>query len=314
MNLLTDPPLSAIVWFLDMENNFPKTADMLLLMQSNKPLEETKMPSRPKKRTLILFSLVLMLASLACLCTSGITDLIADNVPEEITIVEEPLAAPEISEPLEAPEEPQADNPSPGESSTSSSGPIEIIDANYYEDDFGSFNFLILVENTGDVGLEFVEASVTLKDSAGNIVANENFYSTVDLVVPGGRAPISLYWSDGVPEWDTYEIFVEGDEESDFFSYYTDMEVTSSELSEDDFGGYEIIGEVQNTGGLAAEFVTIVAILYDADGRIVGEGFTFADADVMQPGDTSPYTLFVFSTAGEVATYELIAEGSEVSE
>lgn len=273
------------------------------------------MQTQQKKRKYILLSLVLMLASLACLCTSGITDLVESNVPEEVTIIEEVLPTPEISEPLEAPpEEPQDSSTTPDESTASGTNGLEIIDTNYYEDEFGGFNFLILVENNGPVALEFVEASVTLKDSAGNIVTSESFYSTVDLIEPGGRSPISLFWTDGVPEWDTFEIFVDGDEESDFFGYYNDIEVTSSELAEDDFGGLEIVGEVQNTGSLAADFVTVVAILYDSDGRITGEGFTFVDADTMQPGDTAPFTVFFFSTAGEVASFDLIAEGSEVSE
>ena len=179
------------------------------------------------------------------------------DAPEEVTIIEEVLPTPEISEPLQAPSEESSDNDTtPGESTASGSNGLEIIDTNYYEDEFGGFNFLILVENNGSIALEFVEASVTLKDSTGSIVASESFYSSVDLIEPGGRAPISLFWSDGVPEWETFEVFVDGDEESDFFGYYTDIEVTSSELVEDDFGGLEIVGEVQNTGDLAADFVT----------------------------------------------------------
>ena len=272
------------------------------------------MQAQQKKRKYILLSLVLMLASLACLCTSGISDLIGSDAPEEVTIIEEALPTPEISEPLQAPPEESPDNgTTPGESTTGGSNGLEIIDTNYYEDEFGGFNFLILVENNGSIALEFVEASVTLKDSTGSIVASESFYSTVDLIEPGGRSPIAVFWSDGVPEWETFEIFVDGDEESDFFGYYTDIEVTSSELADDGFGGQEIVGEVQNTGDLAADFVSVVAILYDADGRIIGEGFTFVE-DTMQPGDTASFTVFFFSAAGEIASYDLIAEGSEVSE
>lgn len=279
------------------------------------------MQAHPKKRKLMLFSVVLMLASLACLCTGGfdldgITGLVEETVPEEITIIEDPLPEPEISDPIEAPEaEPQDSDTTPGDSTIAGTSGLEIIDTNYYEDDFGAFTFLVLVENTGSVGLEFVEASVTLKDSTGSIVANESFFSTVDLIEPGGRSPISVVWFDGVPEWETFEIFVEGDEvNADFDFYYTDVEVTTSELAEDEFGSLEIIGEVQNVGDAATDFVSIVAILYDADGRIIGEGFSFTEADTLQPGDTSPFTIFFFGTGGDVDSYDLIAQGSEISE
>ncbi|KAA3645017.1 MAG: hypothetical protein DWQ07_16595 [Chloroflexi bacterium] len=274
------------------------------------------MQTQPQKRKLILFSLVLMLASLACLCTSGITDLIESNVPDEVTIIEEVLPTPEISDPLQAPEEePQGGDTSSGNSISTGNDGLAVIDTNFIEDDFGTFSFLILVENTGSVGLEFVEASVTLKDGSGTIVSNENAYSSAGLIEPGGRSPLSVNWYDDVPAWETFELFVDGDEvDPDFAYYYTDFEVTSSELTLDEFDNNEIVGEVQNTGDATTNFVSIVAILYDAGGRIIGEGFTSTDVDILQPGDTSTFTVFIFGAGGEIDSYDLIVQGSEATE
>jgi hypothetical protein len=52
-----------------------------------------------------------------------------------------------------------------------------------------------------------------------------------------------------------------------------------------------IDGEVANHGSTPAEFVKVIATLYDTEGKVVGEGYSYTTLDKIPPGDTSPFEI-----------------------
>ena len=54
----------------------------------------------------------------------------------------------------------------------------------------------------------------------------------------------------------------------------------------------ELVGEVQNNTSRNAERVNIVATFYDSTGRVVATANTYADVDIMRPGQRSPFRTF----------------------
>jgi len=51
---------------------------------------------------------------------------------------------------------------------------------------------------------------------------------------------------------------------------------------------FHIVGEVQNTGTEAAEFVQIVASFYNENGQFVGTSFTYTTPNTVSPGTKAP--------------------------
>jgi len=75
----------------------------------------------------------------------------------------------------------------------------------------------------------------------------------------------------------------------------------------DSLGYYHVVGEVQNTGDGALDYVEITATFYDSGNTVVGTGYTFTDIDVVHAGQKSPFDLFLYdeTQSAKVDHYEL---------
>jgi hypothetical protein len=64
----------------------------------------------------------------------------------------------------------------------------------------------------------------------------------------------------------------------------------------------KIAGEVLNNGSENAEFVKVTASFYDGDGAILGSEMTYAYPSTINPGDKSPFNVFITNDAVKNAT------------
>lgn len=190
-------------------------------------------------------------------------------------------------------------------------GEVSASNVTSYEDE-GTLHFIGLVENHRNVDIEFVKIHVLLRDEQGVLTESEYSYSDREIIPIGEYSTFDVVFFDDVPAWTTYEISVES-EENDFAENYTDFEVISSTGQIGDFYEYEIFGELRNSGESDAEFVTVIAALYDSQDALVGVDYSYSEFDVVSAGGTSPFEIGFFSLAGdEVARYELFVEAEEV--
>ena len=252
---------------------------------------------KPLIRFLILGSLI-VLAGAAC---TGSREVIgSESQPTSTSAAQEPVQA------TDPPAQAQPTNTTPAQTVTAA----EVVDINSFTDSIDALHFIGLVRNTGTVDLEFVEITVTLRDANNTLVAVESGYTSLDVVPVGQVSPFSVLFLEAPAEWSTYEIDIQG-EEADFLDPYTEFEVVSSTGRIPSFGGYEIVGEIRNTGVANAEFVEVIAVLYDVNNRILGVDFTFTEFDIVEAGGTSPFSLIALSTAdGAIDHYDLFIEGS----
>ena len=68
-----------------------------------------------------------------------------------------------------------------------------------------------------------------------------------------------------------------------------DIDVLSWMWYKGDYDTYYVVGEVQNVGDRSAEYVMIVATLYDAADEVVDTDYTFTYLDLIGPGERSPF-------------------------
>lgn len=50
------------------------------------------------------------------------------------------------------------------------------------------------------------------------------------------------------------------------------------------------VGIIRNTGESNIELVQLTVTFYDADGQVIASDFGFASLEIIQPGETSPYS------------------------
>ncbi|MBN1121190.1 MAG: protein kinase [Anaerolineae bacterium] len=186
-------------------------------------------------------------------------------------------------------------------------------DLSTYTTSTGAVYFIGEITNTGNVGLVYVKLTIILRDQANNLLTTETGYVDLTVLEPGQTAPISVLFADGVPDYHHYEFTLQGDPAT-YLHSYNDFEIIADNGHIGSLSGYQIEGEVRNTGDHAAEFVKVVASLYNSDGVIIGTSFTYVSADILQPGESSTFDLTVYSVPAEsIDSYTLIVQGSEVN-
>ncbi len=130
----------------------------------------------------------------------------------------------------------------------------------------------------------FCRIIATLYDDSGNVVGVSFAYTLVDVIPSGSKSPFEISTS----HWEgatNYTLVVQGSED---VLPRQDLEISSHKSSQD--GDYlTILGEVKNTGTTVAEFVRIIATLYDVDGKVVGVIMTYTSLDEIPAGESSPF-------------------------
>lgn len=148
------------------------------------------------------------------------------------------------------------------------------------------------------------------------VKASKSIY-TQDVLPPGERSPFLVAFSQRPPDWKTERLQVQ----AEAFSPQSFMGRLHAEgLTVDgvtlnppanQFAGYTITGQVKNGGQQTAQFVAVIGILYDAEGKPLDVNQTFAELQQVDPGQTAPFSLnFPFTKAGvAVARHEVYVQG-----
>ncbi len=268
----------------------------------------------------IVASICCLLGSLAALGMTLFGSGVTIPGPTDITMdVATKVAASQISTSTSIPSPTERELPTSTPRDTPTPIPIEVevIDVNWYTTTIDSFYLIGIVKNNGSTDLNYMKITAKLKDGQGQVVASKFGFTDIGLLKSGDISSFAVLFSGGVPDWDSYEITVEALEatEMDQAYNYTLLKVISSESVEPGYAEYAIQGEVKNAGQSDAEFVKVVAILYDEDDHIIGTDWTYTGADrsELDSGETTTFTLRVLNIIGPVDHYDLLVEGRRVS-
>lgn len=157
-------------------------------------------------------------------------------------------------------------------------------DASYTE---GDYLYIIgEVRNTGSVPLEYVKVVATLYDGTDEVIGTESTYTILDVISPGGKAPFEMMTSDweGMTRYKLQLQSSEGDLPEALVS-------VASHRDRIDGDYYHIVGEVKNESTAPAEYVKVIATLYDEADKVVGVTASYTVLDVIPPGGRSPFEL-----------------------
>jgi len=167
---------------------------------------------------------------------------------------------------------------------------VTLLSSSSFTDSIGAFHVVGEVRNDTGQAIEFVNIIGTFTDSAGNFLATEDTFTTLDVLAAGDIAPFDLLLTTPPAGISQYSLQTQWEPASDVPFQGISL-VGDARVSLDSIGFTHIAGQVRNDGSAPAKFVQIIATFYAADGTVVGTDFTFASLDTIQPGQVSPYEL-----------------------
>jgi hypothetical protein len=192
---------------------------------------------------------------------------------------------------------------------------VELLETASYFNIAGDFVVFGLIKNVGEVPADFIWVTVTVRDASSTVVATRQTFALINVALPGDIAPFRAYFFDEIPAEVSYEVEIEADvaSESALDLDYRDLEILSADGSLTHSGSYyQILGEVRNTGEKVAESVSIRALLFNAEGALIGFDTISTEYAILPPDSTSPFE-FMWGEKDmvefEVDHFELVAEG-----
>lgn len=181
----------------------------------------------------------------------------------------------------------------------------EILDFNCVKESYSDKLFCFgLVKNTGDVAA-YVEVILTTRDTEGNLALRESGYTSISTLPAGMESPFTIY-SVPLENCDRCEFSV-SPIALDWEVPYTHFKIISEKISKQDYSnGYEIIGEIENTGDKDSSYPAISAAIFDDTGKIIGTGSSFPDIEPLPAGQVSTFSILIMDIAeGNFKTYKL---------
>jgi len=172
----------------------------------------------------------------------------------------------------------------------------------------GVFVYGEAVNNTG-ASQQISYLTGTFYDAGGQEIAgpdDSSDYWPIYIVPPEGRVPfeLSLYGVSGVADFDLQIVTQPSNQTLRQDFQFSDLDASSV------YGSYCVEGELRNPGAALRDYLTIAAILYDAQGQVV----SFDSYDEFFPEDvvgdqTLDVQVCVDPLGQQVARYELRAWG-----
>lgn len=189
------------------------------------------------------------------------------------------------------------------------SGRVDIINTSTYRSSTGSIHLVGEVANNTDSTIEYVKIIVAYYAPDGALVATDFTFTEMDELRPGEISPFDILTIDPPDTIDRHELLVEYDVTRQ--SPLRGFEASVGSVRTSSTGALRITGEVLNNTGVAAEYVKVIAALYDANGTIVRVDFTFTERDEIEAGGRSPFEVLIIG-APAYSTYRLWVDGMPV--
>lgn len=164
------------------------------------------------------------------------------------------------------------------------------------------------VSNQGAQPVGPVPVTVSLLREDGSSVGGAADVTLGHAIPPGGFAPFSLRFGQGLPlDAPRYEALMgrEDWQPQPFNTLASPESLTllsdSSQYSAD--GSLFLTGTARNTSAEALRAVRAVATLFDNAGRVIGTGFVDVTPDPLPAGESADFTILISELGGDAANY-----------
>lgn len=183
---------------------------------------------------------------------------------------------------------------------------------NAWVDRNGGFVIAGQVANNAANALEFVRIEARLYDADNRQLSSQDNFVSSDTLLPGGYAPFSLVFNDGLPPGTVRYDLNASARYADVGgrTFYGPENFAVSSQAEFDANGFLVVsGQVRNDGAVTANLVKIIAVVFDDRGRVIATDTTLVDFQLLAPGQTSTFSVSFAELGGVPNTFTVSAQG-----
>ncbi len=190
-------------------------------------------------------------------------------------------------------------------------GDVYIENDQQYIGDDGTLHIVGEIINNLKSPLNQISILVTLFDENGHIMEVVETNSMVNIIMPGMKGPFDLLLTNGeINKIKSYSLELD-------YKISTPknqvIDISESKLSRDSHNNLMITGIVTNKGEITANTISVVATLYDKDGKVAAVTRVNPEPDYLRAQDNA---FFLVSIPDKIQTsninqYSLIAESEE---
>ena len=183
-------------------------------------------------------------------------------------------------------------------------------DQQYIEDD-QTLHIVGEIQNDLNVPISQIDVHITLYTTENKEIDTFTTSSLINTIMPGMKGPFDLViFGNKAKLVDSYSVDLD-------YQFVTPksqvIEITSSKLERDDFDNLVITGTVVNKGEITANTISIVATMYDRDGKVASVSRILTEPDYLRSTDEAFFLVSVTdkTRADEVVDYSILAESEE---
>jgi hypothetical protein len=194
----------------------------------------------------------------------------------------------------------------PSDRASAQAGGVEIVSASSYRNRVGTLRLVGEVVNRSGATVTFVKVIVSYYDAGGALIATDSGYTELDELLPEEMSPFEVLTLDAPTGIAQYETFVEFDRARR--EPLRGFDVSLGSVRTNSVGSLRITGEVRNNTAVEAEFVRVIAALYDGNGTVIRVDSTYAERDTIPAGGRSPFEVLILD-APDYSSYRLWVDG-----
>jgi len=188
---------------------------------------------------------------------------------------------------------------------------VSILNDKAFIADDGTFHIVGEIQNELELPINQIDVHATLYSEDGNEINSATTTTLVNRIMPNMKGPFDLMIN-GVPEnfAGDYQLLINY-KVSEPKSQVID--ITSSELSRDNFGNLIITGTVENKGDITANTIIVVATFYDKNGNVAATTKIQTEPDYLKANDETFFLISLLdeSHTKDVTYYTVVAESEE---
>jgi hypothetical protein len=196
-------------------------------------------------------------------------------------------------------------------SASAAGAAITVVSSVVYNDDLDGDVLVGELQNTGTEAAGLVTVDVQWLDSGGAVIDSDSTSSTVEVIPPApayNKSPFRARVSPPLGYADYRLITTPTDPIAALNHNFT---VTVTDRFDDADSYHHLKGTVKNNNTTTAEFVSVVASLYGADGKIDDQAVELSSSNAsLAPGATGTFEVISDSTARPYSTYAILAQSS----
>lgn len=169
------------------------------------------------------------------------------------------------------------------------------------------------VSNPGSEPLTEVVVEAALFDGSGVQLARAAAFTQLDVIQPGQAAPFAILFNAPPSSFAQYQVAaVSGVPASAQARYYFDLDTFDTQGTQIDLSTYRLSGQLRNQGSSDAEAIRLVAVAYDAEGKVLAQRQADLAVKILKAGAVTPFQIDLFLRQGLVSRYQILAQGLKV--